>query len=328
MSVDLGVAMSQTMTDTLNPLDRAVASGELVAELRSHALSEGANEGLWPGLTVYRFDSPAAPQWEEVRSLSLSVVAQGSKTVTIDGSSYHYDPLNYLVLCNRRPFQAVIREASPAKPFLSFVLQIDPGVVRQVSADIFLERETVAFRSSSQPKSRRNVEQAFVSSLDRDMLDAVLRFLRALSTGADRRVLAPIYLREIVYRTLQAEQYTRLIEAAARESASNPVSAIIAYVREHIAEPMTVSDLAERALMSPSAFSHLFRDVTGKSPYQFVKEMRLNRAHELLIENDCTVTQISQAVGYNTTSHFINEFRDRYGMTPRACSVALASGEL
>lgn len=48
--------------------------------------------------------------------------------------------------------------------------------------------------------------------------------------------------------------------------------------------------------------------------------MRLTRARELLIENQSSITQISQAVGYRSTSHFINEFRERFGMTPRTFS--------
>jgi AraC-like DNA-binding protein len=100
------------------------------------------------------------------------------------------------------------------------------------------------------------------------------------------------------------------------------VSAIIAYVSENMAESLSVRDLAERAFMSPSALSHLFQDVTGRSPYQFIKEMRLNRARELLVENRSTVTQISTQVGYSSTSHFINEFRDRYGVSPRGFSDA------
>lgn len=201
------------------------------------------------------------PLWEEVRELHLCVIAQGRKCVTTDGIDRYYDPFTYLAISGDRPFRTEILEASPAKPFLSFGLQLDPALVRQVSSDIVSERETTAFS-----RSRPTVEQGhggFVSALDRDIMDAILRFLRALETGADRRVLAPTYLKEIVYRALQAEQYTRLVERAARESANNPVSAVIAYVNEHIAEPLSVSDLAERAVMSPSAFSHLFRDVTG-----------------------------------------------------------------
>jgi AraC-like DNA-binding protein len=323
----------------LNPMEFRVAPGDLVAELKARAPKIGTNDGLWPGLTIYRFDAPAVPLWEEVRELHLCVIAQGRKCVTTDGVKAYYDPLTYMAISGNLPFRTEIIEASPAKPFLSFGLQLDHELVREVSSDIILERQTTAFTSTRPAKPAQSAatrattaatrtatpaKTSFVSALDRDMMDAILRFLRALSTGADRRVLAPVYLKEIVYRALQAEQYTRLTERAASESASNPVSAIIAYVQENIAEPLSVSDLAERAFMSPSAFSHLFRDVTGKSPYQFVKDMRLSRARDLLIENESSVTQISKAVGYRSTSHFINEFRDRYGMTPRACSDALA----
>ncbi|MFD4636303.1 AraC family transcriptional regulator N-terminal domain-containing protein [Lentzea sp. NPDC058436] len=312
------------MTDFLNPLEFRISSGDLVRELKSRADQVGTNDGLWPGLTIYRFDEPVAPLWEEVRELHLCVIAQGRKRVTQGGVAHYYDPFTYLAISGNEPFLTEIVEASQEKPFLSFGLQLDNDLVRSISSDIIMERQTTAF--TREPAEA--VPPSFVSALDRDMMDAILRFLRALSTGADRRVLAPTYLKEIVYRALQAEQYSRLVGRAARESANNPVSAIIAYVRDHIAEPLSVNDMAERAFMSPSAFSHLFRDVTGRSPYQFVKDMRLNRARELLVEDESNVTQISKAVGYRSTSHFINEFRDRFGVTPRAFGDALSSGEL
>jgi transcriptional regulator GlxA family with amidase domain len=145
----------------------------------------------------------------------------------------------------------------------------------------------------------------------------VLRFLRAIKTGTDRRVLAPLYLQELVYRVLQRDQYARLLALAAAESASNPVSAVLEYVRAHLSEPLTVADMADLVNLSPSAFAHLFRDVTGRSPYQFVKEMRLDRARELLVDGDFTVARISKEVGYASVSHFISEFRGRFGVTPR-----------
>ncbi|MGI5498997.1 AraC family transcriptional regulator [Lentzea sp. CA-135723] len=313
------------MTEFLNPLEFRISSGDLVRELKSRADQVGTNDGLWPGLTIYRFDEPVAPLWEEVRELHLCVIAQGRKRVTQGGVAHYYDPFTYLAISGNEPFLTEIVEASREKPFLSFGLQLDNDLVRSISSDIIAERRTTAF---TREPAEAVPPPSFVSALDRDMMDAILRFLRALSTGADRRVLAPTYLKEIVYRALQAEQYSRLVGRAARESAANPVSAIIAYVCEHIAEPLSVNDMAERAFMSPSAFSHLFRDVTGRSPYQFVKEMRLNKARELLVEDESNVTQISKAVGYRSTSHFINEFRDRFGVTPRAFGDSLSSGEL
>jgi AraC-like DNA-binding protein len=58
--------------------------------------------------------------------------------------------------------------------------------------------------------------------------------------------------------------------------------------------------------------------VTGKSPYQFVKELRLDRARELLVDGGLPVTVVSKQVGYASSSHFISEFGRRFGMTPRA----------
>jgi AraC-like DNA-binding protein len=290
-------------------------SGDLIAELAARAPKVGANTGLWPGLTIYRFTGPVGPSWEEIQSLSLCIVAQGRKAVSVDGVTYRYDPFHYLVLGSHLHFQAEILEASVSRPFLSLVLQIDPALVRQVSSDM-LERRTTAFRSRD--AQAQPVQPACVSALDQDLLGVVLRFLRAVGTGTDRRVLAPLYLQEMVYRVLQREQYARLLFLAAAESASNPVSAVLEYVRSHLSEPLTVADMADLVRLSPSAFAHLFRDVTGRSPYQFVKEMRLDRARELLVDGDFTVARVSKEVGYASVSHFISEFRGRFGVTPRA----------
>jgi len=292
-----------------------VGAGDLVAELAAIAAEAGANAGLWPGLTVYRFTAPAGPTWEEIQSLSLCIVAQGRKAVTVGGETYLYDPFRYLVLSSHLHFQAEILEASLGRPFLSLVLQIDPALVRQVSSDM-LERRTTVFRPRD--AAAPSAAQACVSALDQDLLGVVLRFLRAVKDTADRRVLAPLYLQELVYRVLQREQYARLLTLAAAESASNPVSAVLEYVRAHLSEPLTVADMADLVRLSPSAFAHLFRDVTGRSPYQFVKEMRLDRARELLVDGNLTVARISKEVGYASVSHFISEFRGRFGVTPRA----------
>ena len=241
-------------------------------------------------------------------------MAQGRKAVTVGGETYMYDPFRYLVLSSHLHFQAEILEATIGLPFLSLVLQIEPDLVRQVSSDM-LERRTTVFRSR---EAEARPPDACVSALDQELLGVVLRFLRAVKTTADRRVLAPLYLQELVYRVLQRDQYARLLALAAAESASNPVSAVLEYMRAHLYESLTVADLADLVSLSPSAFAHLFRDVTGRSPYQFLKEMRLDRARELLVDGHLTVARISKEVGYASVSHFISEFRGRFGVTPRA----------
>ncbi len=197
-------------------LPSTVGGGDLVAELASIATQAGPNTSLWPGLTIYRFTAPAGPTWEEIQSLSLCIVAQGRKAVTVGGETYMYDPFRYLVLASHLHFQAEILEATIGRPFLSLVLQIEPALVRQVSGDM-LERRTTVFRSR---EAEARPPDACVSALDQELLGVVLRFLRAVKTTADQRVLAPLYLQELVYRVLQREQYARLLATRCRRCSS------------------------------------------------------------------------------------------------------------
>ena len=129
---------------------------------------------------------------------------------------------------------------------------------------------------------------------------------------------------EMVYRVLPCQQYARLLARAAAESENNQISVVIEYVQGHLTEPLTVADMAEQVSLSPSAFAHLFREVTSRSPYQFLKEMHLDKARELLIDGQFAVTRVSKEVGYGSVSHFIREFHARFGLTLRAHSDAQA----
>jgi AraC-like DNA-binding protein len=299
---------------TASEIQYRVSSTDLVSTLTARTPGIGGNDGGWPGLTLYRFTEPMAPSWEEIQSLSLGIVAQGSKAVLVDGERYVYDPFHYLVLSSNLHFQAEILQASAEEPFLSFVLQIDPALVRKVAAQI-ADRPAGGLPPAAEDDQ---AEPGVVSPLDPELMAVVLRFLRSLDSDTDRRVLAPRYVEEMVYRVLRREQFARMLRIAARQSSGTPISAALTFARAHYAEPLTVDDLARQVALSPSAFSRLFREVTGRTPYQFLKEHRLDCARELLLDGRTSVAEVARHVGYGNVSHFIREFRARYGMTPGA----------
>ena len=299
---------------TASEIEHRVSSTDLVSTIAARAGRIGGNDGGWPGLTLYRFTAPTAPSWEEIQSLSLGIVAQGRKAVIVDGERYVYDPFHYLVLGSSLQFQAEILQASVEEPFLSFVLQIDPALVRKVAAEM-AERPAGRLAAAADGDS---AGPGVVSPLDPELMAAVLRFLRSLDSDVDRRVLAPMCVEEMVYRVLRREQFARMLRIAARQSAGTPISAALSFARAHYAEPLTVEDLARQVALSQSAFSRLFREVIGRTPYQFLKEYRLDRARELLLDRDSSVAEVSRRVGYGNVSHFIREFRARYGVTPGA----------
>jgi AraC-like DNA-binding protein len=311
---------ANTVSSMNFPTEERLRTGDLVARLQTLAGDIGPNDCGWPGLTTYRFTQPQGAQWAEVQSLSLCCVLQGRKRVTLhDGQSYTYDPFNYLLFTRGMRFEAEILEASIEKPFLSLVLQIDPAVVRAVSADMAERRTTTFHRPRPSPAAP---EPVLISPLEQNLSGALLRFLSCLPSSTDRRVLAPMYLQEITYRILQADQCTRLMTAAIGEKENNPVSQVIRFVKDHLAESVSVADMAQEVRMSPSALTTVFTETTGMSPYQFVKRMRLDRAGTLLVEQDLNVGEVAHQVGYASLSHFINEFKRYFGATPRNYAAA------
>jgi len=296
-----------------DPAEDDVTSNDLAEELLTHSFGDGANVGLWPGMTIYRYIEPTVPKWDEIQSLSVCIVAQGRKAVTADGRHYVYDRYQYLVLRSNLHFQSQILDATPDKPFLAFVLEIDPAVGRKVSAEM-VGRRGVADHPTAPTESQ---DQSVVSELDDQLMSAVLRFLRSLTADSDRRVLAPLYLQELVYRILQRDRFSKLLLIAGQQDDGNSVAAALNYINAHLSEPLTVEILAEQVNLSSSAFSRRFRELTRRSPYQFVKETRLERARELLLERRLRVSDVSVAVGYASMSHFTKEFRARFGTTPR-----------
>lgn len=78
----------------------------------------------------------------------------------------------------------------------------------------------------------------------------------------------------------------------------------------------TINDLAQSIDVSPAHLQKLFRDELGISPIQFIKELRLEKARELLETTFLRVQQIGFAVGITDQSYFDREFKKKYGLPP------------
>ena len=302
-------------------IDEAAHQSELRDHIAGRAAAEGANDSPWPGLTYYRLHSPTPPRDEVVTSLSICVVAQGRKQVQVDGQSHFCGPFDYFVMPQGARLATDVLEDSHDKPLLSIVLQIDPVIIAELLSQI--EQCPQALPVPSEHPARR--EPAFVSPLGHELTGALLRFLCATDNELDRRVLAPLALREVTYRVLRTELWATLADAAHREMAGSRIAAAIAYMRDELEKPISVQDMANHVSMSVSAFAHLFKATTGSAPYQYLKRLRLDRARVLLVEEHQTVSQACHTVGYGSVSHFITEFKRTYGDTPRSYANRLRS---
>lgn len=94
------------------------------------------------------------------------------------------------------------------------------------------------------------------------------------------------------------------------------IASAVRYIEASYAEPLTVEAMAREAGMSRFHFSRRFRDATGRSPYRYLMDVRLERSAELLRRGRCGVTEVSLSVGFLDPSRFARMFRQRFGAAP------------
>src|SRR6185436_20969577 len=95
------------------------------------------------------------------------------------------------------------------------------------------------------------------------------------------------------------------------------------YVRENLAEEISVERLAELVELSPFHFSRVFKQSTGMSPLQFVTRERITRAQQLIRETSRSLIEIALEIVYTSPSHFAQVFRRVVGVTPTEFRSAL-----
>jgi AraC family transcriptional regulator of arabinose operon len=89
-------------------------------------------------------------------------------------------------------------------------------------------------------------------------------------------------------------------------------------IEQRLEQPIRVRDLAAELNLSASRFGHLFQAECGCSPRSYIGTLRMERAYALLTETPLLVKQVMVAVGITDPSHFVREFRKRFGESPAA----------
>lgn len=280
----------------------AAARADLVEALLRHTL-EGAERSPVPEISIARTSKPTqcTPVLYEP---SLCVIAQGKKYVALGGEEVTYDATSYLLNSVALPMLGRAVTATRAKPYLSVRIPLLPSVIGPV------------LKRAELPRERAPSKGLDVQPLDAPLLDAVLRLVRLADTPEHASVLAPLILHEIVYRLLVAGHGARLQHIVVVGGGTHRVARAIAWIREHFDQAMRAPQLAKLIGMSPSGLHFHFRAVTGMSPLQYQKTLRLHEARRLLLAEDVDAATAGFRVGYNDPSQFTREYRRLFGAPP------------
>jgi len=298
-------------SETARDAQRVEINREELTEQISRIVPEDGGKEVLPGFFLARASRPSQ-SLNTVYAPAFCFIAQGRKRALLGEEVFRYDPGHYLLFTVDLPLIFQIEEATPDEPYLGLRLDLDPSLVASV-----LMESGIKFK-----KGAASVKAMDVHSIDPDLLDAVVRLVRLAHEPESSNVLAPLIVKEIIYRLLAGGQGARLGHLLASGDTQR-ISRAIGHLREHFDEPLKIDDIARRFGMSVSGFHHHFKSVTAMSPLQFQKQIRLQEARRLMLGDDLDAASAAFRVGYEDPSYFSRDYKKLFGSPPQRDIVSL-----
>ncbi|UCJ16737.1 AraC family transcriptional regulator [Pseudomonas sp. MM211] len=278
---------------------------KLIDLISRHATTDGIHRTPIAGVSLVRSGTPTMPM-PVVYAPTLCLIAQGRKHVTAGTTSYVYDAAKYLVASVDIPVMGSVIEASEAAPYLCLVLDLD----RTVLSDLVL-RHPAADENNGPP-----VAGIELNDTTPELLDAAARLAMLLDTPGDAEELAPLTVREILYRLLANSGNGVVRQMAKADSRLSQISKAIAWLRDHYSETCRIDDIADMAGMSRSTFHAHFKAVTSMSPLEFRSQLRLQEARRLMVAQALDAAGAGYRVGYESPSQFSRDYARMFGLPP------------
>ena len=287
-------------------MSEAEAVSGLAYAVGKFAQTDGDYTTAIPALTLHRRSAPTEPL-HCIYSLGLGVIAQGAKQVMLGDEVINYSPGRSMLTTIDLPVVSHVAQASVRKPFLGLLLTLDPRQIVQMASELDLP----------QPSRERAFRPVSIEKLDEALLDALIRLVELLEEPALVPRLAPLVRQEITIRLLTGRYGPQLQHLVAVGSPSQQIARAVAWLKQNFTHVLHVDELAARTHMSPSTFRQHFRAITGMSPLQFQKQLRLQEARQLMLNQSLDAGNAGGRVGYESASQFSREYSRLFGAPPQ-----------
>lgn len=267
---------------------------------------EGPQPTPIPGVHCVRYshqDDYAKRRWRAC----LAFVAQGRKEIQLGSDDYWAEAGHYSATPVDLPVISRVAEASPERPYLGILIEMDPRILSELALQI---------EWPAAPAESPAMRAMFTGRADEKMLDTAIRLVELLYTPEDAPVLGPLLVKESLYRLLKGPNGQGIRQFVRSGSKLHMISQAVFRLKSELNEDIDVTALAQAANMSRSAFFKSFHEVTSLSPIQYQKRLRLHEARRLMIEVGETAESAAFRVGYRSPSQFSREYSRMFGDAP------------
>lgn len=235
----------------------------------------------------------------------ICFILQGSKRVAVGDTVLDYDSAQYFISALDLPLIGQILDAGKSRPYVAVSLVLEPALLAELAATMPSVRES----------DQKGMGIA-INPMTAPLRDTLLRLLSLLDSPADIPILGPMIERELLYRLLQAPQGRLLRQIARPEGAVDRVRRAIAWIRDNPDARFHIDAVCEASGMSRASLHRHFLAITGFSPLQYQKQLRLQEARQLLLAGGHSASDAAFAVGYESASQFSREYLRQFGTPP------------
>jgi AraC-like DNA-binding protein len=233
----------------------------------------------------------------------LCFILQGSKRIIIGDQEMTFGANSVLALSLDLPLTGRLVDGTKAEPHLGIGIDLDQTMVSELLLGL--------------PDAAPIEAPGFcVMPMEDAMVEPLLRLARLADTPSDAKALAPLAVREIIYRALRGPLRWLLCEFGRSDGRTAQIRRTVDWILTHLNQRVSVEELASIAGMSVTSFHRHFKLLTAESPLNFIKQARLFEARNRLLLGQGGVSQIAFAVGYESASQFSREYSRQFGRPP------------
>lgn len=232
-------------------------------------------------------------------------ILQGSKRVSFGDKVLSYEAGHYLVSALDLPLMGQVYGDARHRPYVALTLVLDPALLNELILSMPL---TGGIDGSELGLS--------TAPMTPELEEVLGRALALMDRPEDIPVLAPLIEKELLYRLLRGGHGKLLRQIASTKGPLPKIRKAIGWIGQNFNRPIKVDDVGAACGMSRASLNRSFREITGLSPLQYQKQLRLLEARRLLIGGEHNVSGAAFAVGYESSSQFSRDYLRQFEASP------------
>ncbi|WBW99158.1 helix-turn-helix domain-containing protein [Oceanirhabdus sp. W0125-5] len=251
-------------------------------------------------ILYYDFEAMYKGNYKSYEYNRLCTIIDGEKRVKINnGDEITYKSDKFILLPPESNVEMFIE-----KPTKALVFELNNDLLNKVSDKINYEFNTEVIE---------NKYELFLGNGNDDLHRNINRIIDITnSKESNKEFLIDLHAQELTYNLLKVKGLDRILQL---NDNNLPINKVINYINNNIYRSISVKELSKCVDMSESSFSLFFKNTMGVCAKDYIKEVKMIKAMELLKRKN--VTEVAYDLGYENISYFIRLFKNKYGLTPK-----------